>query len=430
MVIIETVDGEEPTCEYVDHPEGMAGYGICNATKVPGRLTISLGDEVLYDSGPYTKDCSGMLIKIRGNSSAWPTKKPYKVKLEVGADLLLRDDDATYADRDWLLIKDPDLRQGMGFETSRLIGMEWTSGYRYVNVVMNGDYRGLYLLCEPVERNTHCRINVGRTGYIVESDAYFWNEDFYIPSSLNPFGWTLKYPDADDITDERLAWLTDDLAQLEVSLADSNYAESIDVESFARWLLAHDILGTWDSFGSNLFVSRHDSLGSRARMPTLWDFDTIFMMEGEWSNVHRGRFFFQYLLASEDDTFKRTYIRLWESLRRTVFDGMLSYIERFGSSSEAEAVDAAMRLDAERWGCDYQGIEEYLATARAWFESRETWMQELITEELGRLHINTVLCDPKERTGPIYRAWGIPAAKGSSGLLIQNGRKYFIKNQN
>ena len=93
VVTIVTVGGEEPTCEYVEHPEGMAGYGTRNATKVPGRLTITLGKEVLYDSGPYEKNVGGMRIKIRGNSSAYPRKKPYKVKLEVGADLLLRGDE-------------------------------------------------------------------------------------------------------------------------------------------------------------------------------------------------------------------------------------------------------------------------------------------------------------------------------------------------
>ena len=99
LITIETVDGEEPTCEYVEHPEGMAGYGTRNATKVPGRLTITLGEKVLYDSGPYEKNVGGMRIKIRGNSSAYPRKKPYKVKLEVGADLLLRGDEEKYADR-------------------------------------------------------------------------------------------------------------------------------------------------------------------------------------------------------------------------------------------------------------------------------------------------------------------------------------------
>ena len=426
VVTIETVDSEEPTCEYVDHPEGMAGYSIRNATKVPGRLTITLGDELLYDSGPYAKDISGMRIKIRGNTSAYPAKKPYKVKLEVGADLLLRGEDETYSDRDWLLIKDPDFRQHIGFETSRLMGMEWTPGYRYVNVVMNGDYRGLYLMCEPVERNKRCRINVSETGYIVESDAYFWDEDFYIPSTLRPFGWTLNYPDADDVTEEQLAFLTRDLAQLEEALAGPLYAERIDVESFARWLLTHDILGTWDSYGSNLFVSRYDSLDSKVRMPVLWDFDAIFMMVETWSNVHRERFFFQHLLSSRDRVFASTYLTLWEELKCSVFDGMLSFIDKYKISEEAEAVDVSMNLDAERWHIEFTSLRDHLATARTWFESREEWLEESIAEELGEFRFDTITSDNVEQGDIIYNIFGSPITENYYGIVISNGRKYLI----
>ena len=429
VVTIETVDGEEPTCEYVDHPEGMAGYGTRNATKVPGRLTITLGEEVLYDSGPYEKNVGGMRIKIRGNSSAYPRKKPYKVKLEVGADLLLRGDEEKYADRDWLLLKDPELLQSIGFEASRLMGMEWTSGHRYVNLVMNGDYRGLYLLCEPVERNTRCRIDVSKTGYIVESDAYFWCEDLYIPSSLNPFGWTLKYPDADDVTEEQVSFLSRELAQLEESLVGPQYAERIDVESFARWLLTHDILGTWDSYGSNLFIARYDTLDSKVRMPVLWDFDTIFRMEGAWANVHRERFFFHHMLASGDETFRRTYSELWNEIKYDVFEGMLSFIKKFASSEEAKAIDASMRIDAERWHSEYHGISEHLDMAHLWFESREAWLDEHVAEEIGGLPIDAVIRDSIEPFEPIFNVHGIPVIYGSTGLIIRGGKKYIIKNQ-
>ena len=429
VITIETVDGEEPVCEYVDHPEGMAGYGIRNATKVPGRLTITLGDEVLYDSGPYAKNVGGMRIKIRGNSSAYPQKKPYKMKLEAGADLLLRGNDETYSDKDWLLIKDSDLRQCIGYETSRLMGMEWTPGYRYVNVVMNGDYRGLYLLCEPVERNKRCRINVSETGYIVESDAYFWNEDLYIPSSLRPFGWTLKYPDEDDVTEERLAWLTSELTGLEEALSGDSYVERIDVESFARWLLTHDILGTWDSYGSNLFIARYDTLDSKVRMPVLWDFDTIFRMEGAWANIHRERFFFHHMLASEDDTFRRAYLWLWNEVHQAVFEGMLSYIDSYAASEETSAVDASMRLDAERWNSGYTCLGDHLDKARAWFRRREAWLDERITEEIGALHIEESHYSPIEQTGPAYNAWGMPVSSGYTGIIIEGGKKYIIKSQ-
>ena len=39
-----------------------------------------------YDSGDYVDGESGMTLKIRGNTSAWQLRKPYKIKLQKKAD--------------------------------------------------------------------------------------------------------------------------------------------------------------------------------------------------------------------------------------------------------------------------------------------------------------------------------------------------------
>ena len=57
VLCVETVEHEEPTCDYVSAPAGCMGLGISNATKVPGRLTVyqRIGgmDSLMYDSGDY-----------------------------------------------------------------------------------------------------------------------------------------------------------------------------------------------------------------------------------------------------------------------------------------------------------------------------------------------------------------------------------------
>ena len=84
-MVVETIDHEEPTCDYVYAPAGCMGASITNATKVPGRLMIYQRlngvDSVLYDSGEYEESASGMTIKIRGNTSAFEAKKPYTINL-------------------------------------------------------------------------------------------------------------------------------------------------------------------------------------------------------------------------------------------------------------------------------------------------------------------------------------------------------------
>ena len=105
ILYVETVDGEEPTYDVAYAPEGQNGKGITNATKVPGRIRLVQDGIDLYDSGEYVAKTSGMTIKVRGNTSAADSpKKPYKIKLQVKADLLNRGNDAKYADKNWILI--------------------------------------------------------------------------------------------------------------------------------------------------------------------------------------------------------------------------------------------------------------------------------------------------------------------------------------
>ena len=159
LVVIETNNYEEPTFDKVITPEGCWGNGITNAQKVPGRMLIVYEKKILYDS-----EKEGIKIKVRGNTTAYEEKKPYKIKLSKAADLLLRGDDKKYADKDWCLIKDELLMAKVGFYLGELIGMTWTPRYKYVNLVMNSKYLGPYMLIEAVEKNNSCRLNVDAGG--------------------------------------------------------------------------------------------------------------------------------------------------------------------------------------------------------------------------------------------------------------------------
>ena len=103
LVCIETVNGETPTCTDINHPVGAIGSSIINATKVPGRVVLIQNNDTLYDSGEYVEDKSGMVIQIRGNTSAHLQKRPYKLKLQKKADLLRRGD-KRFKDKTWLLL--------------------------------------------------------------------------------------------------------------------------------------------------------------------------------------------------------------------------------------------------------------------------------------------------------------------------------------
>ncbi len=373
---IATVDAEEPTCDRVSAPEGSIGAGITNATKVPGYVRRYEPDGLLsYDSGDYMDGESGMTLKIRGNTSAWQLRKPYKIKLQKKADLLCRGD-KKYNDKNWVLLNDYDMMLRNGMWVNELVGLDWTPQCQYVNVRMNGEYRGVYLLCEAVERNTDCRINVSKTGFIVELDAYWWNEGgAYVPSTLAPvWNYTFKYPDFEDMDNAAKSYVADVMMRYELSPSKGDYDELIDCESFAAWLIGHDILGTLDYGGSNMYFSKYDDTpSSKIRRPTMWDFDSSEQTKDAWCNSHL--YYYDKLFGSTNNAFVRAYARYWQNTGSTVCDRMVERLTRFQESPEAAAYDASMALTNLHWGIAGKMSQQCTGRSVKWYTERQRWLK-------------------------------------------------------
>lgn len=381
LIRIDTEGKVEPTCEFVAHPEGCNGAGIKNAVKVPGELTLMKGDDILHSTGPYKKDESGMTLKIRGNTSAYGAKKPFKIKLQKKKDLLCRGDESKYKDKDWLLLTYDDLRMLAGAEVNRKLGIQWTPSFEYVNLIVNGDYRGVYLLCESVERNDRCRLNVAENGYVIEYDAYWWNEDVHFTGGWNySMRYTFKYPESDEVTSAQIAYINDYINKVEASVRNGQYDKYIDVLSFARWLLGHDVLGILDCAGSNYFLTKYDNTSnSRLMMANMWDFDSIYQMKDNWGNAHQwSANYFPTLLKSPNPEFKNTYIALWESMSSGLCKTMSAYMKSFVNSETGKALDASITLDNKRWRSSHPSVEASVAKSREWFETRGGWLDSAI----------------------------------------------------
>ncbi len=385
LLHITTVDGELPTCDYVEHPTGAFGRSITNATKVPGRIVITLLGDTVYDSGDYVKGVSGMTIRINGNTSAYYDNKPYKIKLQAKADLLNRGDE-TCEDKEWRLLRDDrQLHAMVGFMVSELVGMQYTPHYQFCNVMINGEYRGVYVLVESIKRNTSCRIDVKKTGYIVERDAYWWNEDVSFKSTFfadNRYGWTFKYPDKDDVTQEQIDYIQGCIIDAEASIDAGTYDENFDVPSMAAWLLAHDILSTWDSGGSNLFMAKRDTTASSLlTMVCMWDFDSNRRTgTNSWSRYHSGDdFYFEKLLASENTAFSHAYSAKWAELKDSLLANINSRLDAFAASPTAAALDASRKYHSEIYGSTLYSVDTNVSTYKAFFNSHLTWLNNNIT---------------------------------------------------
>ena len=448
LLVVETVDGEEPTCEYLTIEDGYPGNSIRNATKVPGRVLLLQRQDTLFDSGDYQEDAGGMTIKMRGNSSAFRWKHPFKIKLVKKADMLCRNDVDKYKDRDWLLLDGSNMNMMTGMAVSRLVGLQWTPGFRYVNLLFNGQYRGIYILCESVKRNPSCRIDVDKEeGFIIEKDAYWWNEDVYFQSLASERKYTFKYPDPDDITDEQVGYAQERISQWEASLADGGYDEHIDVASFASWLLAHDILGNADAAGSNIFLTCHDH-GSKIQMGNLWDLDTNFYREDEWSAIHEWWDFpFLAMLESSNTSFAEAFLAKWEEVEPWLFEQLDAELSDFLLSDECDALEQSRRMENDSIGFRFPTIADDIDHARQWFDRRAAWLQSAmcnLTTTISTNHLPVVVATQRNNARPTYRLNGtrLPphclrsaAPLGSpkdstptrSGLYIKDGRKVVVR---
>lgn len=437
-VMVETIGGEEPVCTEIHAPEGSWGVGITDVNKVPGSVRVigSDGDELFY-SGEYLKKESGMTVKVRGNTSARYAKKPFKIKLEKKGDLLCRGD-KSLNDKNWVLLTSSNNLYELGFLIGEWIGMPWAPAYEYVHLVMNGDYRGVYTLVEAVERNEKCRIRTEETGFVAERDAYWWNEDGqYLPSGWNPqFNWTLKYPDFEDLTSDGKAYISGVLADFEAIIQTEDYEELIDIDSFCKWLIAQDILGTSDGGGTNFYLAKDDDTAdTKLYVPVLWDVDSGEETENVWSAVHR-QGMIKPLFDNANEAFRKRYVDLYQQLSPTIYANIESLTASMRGDEWAGFNKGAALNDA-RWGKNTLYTSSHNADDMDWwFPARRLWLDNAVADLQTTLGVDGVTV-PTEDDGSVnvYTLEGVRIYSGpregfsapSPGLYIVAGRNAVTK---
>jgi len=383
---IDTVNGEEPTCDYASAPAGNNGAGIRNCTKVPGRLQVTLDGKVLYDTKEYKENESGMTLKIRGNTSAYGAQKPYKIKLQKKHDLMERGDEKLYEDKDWILLKGyANLNTYIGFECAKYIGFDFVPTMEYVNVIVNDDYRGLYCLVEPFDRNEKCRVKIKETGFIIEKDAYWWNEDKYFDTGVytSNMKYTFKYPDLEDLTTNQYLYIQLFAKNAEQAVKDNgDYSKYIDTESFARWLLFHDIWATLDCAGSNIYMEKKDmTANTKIQMLSPWDFDSLYW-NGQYTNRFSNQHYYgallpYFLLASSNREYVHLYKDNWNRIHETLFPYMYENCEKF-IREKGDAINASRQMNKLRWGSGYKTVREDVTAMNTWLDSQIPWLDKHI----------------------------------------------------
>ena len=148
-------------------------------------------------------------IKVRGNSTANPTngKKAYRLKFDkkLGAtkhDML----GLGYSARNWTLLANvfdhSMVRNALSYHLEKEVGMDFCPGYKFADVVINGNYRGTYQICDHVEIDKN-RVNINEdTGWMLEFQGRGNMPDKPLCFSKDGILMNIKNPEPADEKDE------------------------------------------------------------------------------------------------------------------------------------------------------------------------------------------------------------------------------------
>ena len=373
ILYITTYSGNDPTATFVEAGDRQVGKTIQEKNSEEGVLVYSSDDQSVE-----TK----VTIEIRGNTSADSEKEPYKITLDRALDLLDFDGEHNYTE--WVLLNSgTKLNNYLGQCASEYCDMEWVTESKYVNVFMNGDWKGLYTLSEPVSRKASHGL-VSKNGYIIEDDAYWWNADgiyFKLGNQVSELGYTFKYPSLTSEEDERLEEMHQFMQNfMNLSLNnDAGTWENADLDSFVSWMLVHDMLQWGDAVGANTFYyiydySSEDESDYILKMGPVWDCDGAvngknYQGEHGLSEQHNS------LLKPYVDNldFIEEYRKRWNELSDGVAPMFMEKLQEL-YENEGEALDLSRALDTERWGSSFITMEKEMSNFEIWINDQVAWM--------------------------------------------------------
>lgn len=195
VLSIETKSTADNVMDFVTDP--VAGHvSSAIASWTPGYV---MPPEPYYEACSVTlTDADGTVlinganaeVKVRGNWTTNYDKKPLRIKFEESQNLLGLNDGATF--KNWLLLAEYKDASMLRNKTALAVAQEifskdgyYVSDAELVEVIINGQYWGVYLLAEQQQINKD-RVDIteaaeGYTGtdigYLLEFDGYFWTED-------------------------------------------------------------------------------------------------------------------------------------------------------------------------------------------------------------------------------------------------------------
>ncbi len=297
-----------------------------------------------YLADPFTEYNGKIGIEYRGNYSLSLPQKPYSFEL---IDSIGNSIDSTIlgmpAESDWLLLANYNdksfARNVLANDLFHDLG-HYSVRSKYVDVVLDGEYQGIYLLAEKIKRDVN-RVDISKLdtnelvgnnvtgGYIFKVD--YWDNTNSWQSNYSPIGFpgldvhfVYYYPKPESIVLEQQTYIQNFINEFESVLYsptfdDPNfgYRKYISTTSFIDYFIVNESARNIDGFKKSRFFSKDkdnfDGSIKKLKAGPVWDFDWAFKDINPGSDDGSG-FIFNY--PASDVNSPGWYIRL---LQDTVF---------------------------------------------------------------------------------------------------------------
>jgi hypothetical protein len=289
-----------------------------NNQSIPAEPKIDATMQIIYN-GPslptYVNDPPNIYngkvgIEVRGAFSASLPQKPYafetrdKNNLVTDTSLL-----GMPPEHDWCLIANYNdkafVRNTLAYHLFDEMG-HYASRTRYCEVILNGQYQGIYVLCEKVKRDKH-RVDIKKLdnndnagdsltgGYIFKND--YWDNTNSWLSSYTPINhpsfqvhFVYYYPNPDSITPQQKVYIknfvnTAEGALYGPSFADtaSGYRKYFSETSFLDYFIVNELARNVDGFKKSWFFHKdmdQNNVIAKIKAGPVWDFDWA------WKNIY------------------------------------------------------------------------------------------------------------------------------------------------
>mgnify|MGYP000702579231 CR=1 FL=1 len=337
------------------------------------NATLTVDGKGIYEN--YTGKTE---VKGRGNSTWGYPKKPYRLKLDKKSEICGLGKAKNYV----LLANhiDPTLMlNSVAFKVGQLLNIPFTNHAIPVDVVLNGKYKGSYLLTEQIEIKEN-RVDLDENNSVMwELDSYF-DEDPKFKSEAFNLPVMVKDP---DLTTEQFEYWKKDFNAFTVQFAKeplegNMYVDMIDIESVAKYLITFNLVHNMEiNHPKSIFI--HKEGKGKYVMGPIWDFDWAYDYEGKETHFGSyetplfsddmngvGNAFFRRFL--QDSRVRKLYKEVWQDFKSNKLNELLQYID-----DQAKLIKPSVTRNSELWE-NTRSFDAKVVELKNWLTNRAEYI--------------------------------------------------------